>query len=392
MKKFISILISIVLLLNVITSTYAWSFKKQNNVTRKVTNLNKLGLKSLHEKVNELPLSKMPSMGVIPAKVDYSSKMPPVGDQGNQGSCVAWAAGYYYKGYQEAKDWGWSVTYSGNLFSPAFIYNQINGGQDGGAYINKAFELLQIKGDCREKHMTYNENDYTTQPNATQIKNASYYKAEYVYSISDGDVPSLKNWLASGDLAVLAIPVSYDFDMIGNDLADGNKDIYDVFDPNSYRGNHAICLVGYDDSKQAFKFVNSWSTSWGLNGYGWISYDLIQSYGWDANVQVDEDNGHKITFKSVSRYYNNGAGSQWSYQVRKTNSSGTLISKGKYIYTTLDKVWIKVVEDDGATKYDDIAIKTTTLKNGDNAIYLTVYETSNKSKYAKWKFIINKRD
>ena len=25
----------------------------------------------------------------------------------------------------------------------------------------------------------------------------------------------------------------------------------------------------------AFKFINSWGTGWGLNGYGWMSYDLI---------------------------------------------------------------------------------------------------------------------
>lgn len=42
-------------------------------------------------------------------------------------------------------------------------------------------------------------------------------------------------------------------------------------------GWHAICLVGFDDSRQAFKFINSWGFLWGLGGYGYISYDMFLS-------------------------------------------------------------------------------------------------------------------
>jgi len=47
-------------------------------------------------------------------------------------------------------------------------------------------------------------------------------------------------------------------------------------------GGHAVAIVGYDDSKQAFKIANSWGTGWGVNGYGWISYQLFQ----DAHFSV----------------------------------------------------------------------------------------------------------
>jgi hypothetical protein len=40
-------------------------------------------------------------------------------------------------------------------------------------------------------------------------------------------------------------------------------------------GGHAVCLCGYDDSERAFKFRNSWGTTYGNNGYGYISYDLF---------------------------------------------------------------------------------------------------------------------
>lgn len=48
---------------------------------------------------------------------------------------------------------------------------------------------------------------------------------------------------------------------------------------------HAICLCGYDDRIQAFKFKNSWGTHdssgvpYGNNGYAYISYAAVQLYG-----------------------------------------------------------------------------------------------------------------
>lgn len=48
-----------------------------------------------------------------------------------------------------------------------------------------------------------------------------------------------------------------------------------------------MCVVGYDDSKKAVKIINSWGTSWGINGYGWISYDLIKNQSLEAYVMTD---------------------------------------------------------------------------------------------------------
>ena len=38
---------------------------------------------------------------------------------------------------------------------------------------------------------------------------------------------------------------------------------------------HAILIVGYDDNRQAFKFLNSYGDIWGDNGFGWISYSVF---------------------------------------------------------------------------------------------------------------------
>jgi len=37
--------------------------------------------------------------------------------------------------------------------------------------------------------------------------------------------------------------------------------------------NHAVTLVGWDDSKNAWLIKNSWGTDWGEGGYMWIAYN-----------------------------------------------------------------------------------------------------------------------
>jgi Papain family cysteine protease len=37
--------------------------------------------------------------------------------------------------------------------------------------------------------------------------------------------------------------------------------------------NHAVMIIGWDDTKQAWLMRNSWSTAWGDSGYAWIKYD-----------------------------------------------------------------------------------------------------------------------
>jgi C1A family cysteine protease len=42
------------------------------------------------------------------------------------------------------------------------------------------------------------------------------------------------------------------------------------------KGLHAIVIVGFDDSKQAFEIRNSYGDGWGQQGYGYLSYEYLK--------------------------------------------------------------------------------------------------------------------
>lgn len=59
-----------------------------------------------------------------------------------------------------------------------------------------------------------------------------------------------------------------------------------VFNENA-RGSstHAVNIVGWDNSKQAWLIKNSWGTGWGMNGYMWIKWGSNRIGDWTMWVE-----------------------------------------------------------------------------------------------------------
>lgn len=52
-------------------------------------------------------------------------------------------------------------------------------------------------------------------------------------------------------------------------------------------GVHCVCLVGYDNHKQRFIFLNSWGSKWGRRGLGFLPYSYLPSRfleGWIVTI------------------------------------------------------------------------------------------------------------
>jgi len=205
----------------------------------------------------------------LPSDVDLSQNFPAIGYQGMQNSCVAWAVGYAVKSYQEKIEHGWAYSKK-TLFSPAYIYNQINHGKDSGSAISEAMGLLVNQGAATFATMPYNPKDYWSKPNAKAQKEAKKFREKKYARIDGSDIATVKSYLAQGVPVVFGMSIDDAFYTLNK-----KHPVYDA-PGGGYYGGHAMALVGYDDHKYggAFKVFNSWSTDWGDNGYAWITYQL----------------------------------------------------------------------------------------------------------------------
>jgi len=225
--------------------------------------------------------SSFASESKLPSSVDLSAYLPTPGNQGMQGSCVAWSVAYAYKSFHEKIERGWDFS-DKTIFSPAYIYNQIhldNSPTGGGSYIHEALELVKSQGVATLSKMPYDPNNYKRMPSEEARREASLYKAKGWERVAVDDVTGLKKVLASGNTIVIGMTIYENFYNYRGGL-------YNSFSGKNM-GGHAMLVVGYDDSKNAFKIQNSWGTYWGDKGYAWVDYNVFKTLVKQAYVMYD---------------------------------------------------------------------------------------------------------
>ena len=205
---------------------------------------------------------------------DLSALLPRVGSQGQQGSCVGWATGYYLKSFQEnLEEQNNGEPIFNNEMSPAYVYNQIKVGScDDGSQIPDALDLVLNSGIVTIEEMPYNQNECSTLPTSEQNILAAENKI-FSYSYLDGDIlfDQAKAFLLNNTPIVIAISIDDDFFGVIDENGDA---VYREF--GEVDGAHAMLVVGYDDNRNAFKAVNSWGKNWGNDGFVWIDYGAFK--------------------------------------------------------------------------------------------------------------------
>jgi hypothetical protein len=204
----------------------------------------------------------------LPSAVDLSKDFPRPGDQGNQSSCVGWASAYALKTYQERVETGWSLEAAEHRFSPAYIYNQINRGQDHGSWIDDALNLIVDQGVATLAQTPYDDRDFLTQPSAAARQEASEFKG-LRWKTANG-VLEIKDALANRLPVVVAVWVYEDMQRLR-----GPDSVYNTFG-GALKGKHAVTITGYDDQRYggAFRIINSWGQGYGDGGYFWLPYTV----------------------------------------------------------------------------------------------------------------------
>lgn len=226
----------------------------------------------------------------LPSSYSLRKYCPTPGDQGIYGTCVGWATAFAARTITENVNNGWTDESKKDqeTFSPIFVYARIKPENDKncreGTYIHKALELMKTVGVPKYNQFDVDCASYVP---PSLLNSAKKYKIDDYYRLFDPDeftwrkVNATKKAISQDRPVIISMRCYKSF----NDFSTRWNGLMDI-----YQGNHALCVVAYDDSKYggAFQVMNSWGTLWGDDGFGWITYNDFKKqarYGFEMYVK-----------------------------------------------------------------------------------------------------------
>lgn len=227
------------------------------------------------------------------SSVDLRQWCSPIENQGGLGSCTANAAMGVVE-YFERRSCGRHVDGS-RLFVYKTTRNLIGVTGDTGAWLRNAMGALTLCGVPHERYWPYTDADpdFDVEPPQFVYAVADNFEALKYFAhdplnaniARPAVLKSVKDYLAAGVPSMYGFfgYPSFDSGNVPGDVPLPTKDEL-AGDP---AWGHAIVAVGYDDARKiknpinnktttgALLFRNSWGTTWGDQGYGWMPYDYL---------------------------------------------------------------------------------------------------------------------
>jgi C1A family cysteine protease len=231
----------------------------------------------------------------------------PVMNQGNCGSCVAFAS---VASLEARFRINMGPLWANPTFSTQQLFDCGGGACDYGWTAESAASFLQKKGIVDNACSPYLSGSTGEDIECSAIKCADQNKR--TFKISDFTTPSSWGGNAEKIKAALKAGPLVTTMLVYSDFLTYSGGIYKHVTGNR-EGGHAISLVGFNDLEKYWIIRNSWGTSWGENGF--------------ARVAYDDDSGV--------------AGSTWAYNIIPDKSYFTIITPNEHSYVT-GKTEIKV--------------------------------------------------
>jgi len=222
-------------------------------------------------------LPQMNIQEVLPASIDWRNKdgrnwVSPILNQGNCGSCVAFAA----IGVLETQLNISALLPNMNIrLSPSHLFSCGGGGCDFGWMPESAARQLMKTGVTDEACMPYTSGatgqDVACSATCADVNQRTYRIANYTTPTSYAkNVTAIKQALQKGPL-MTSLSVYADFMSYAGGVYKHTT--------GDYLGGHAISIVGYDDASQSFIIRNSWGEDWGESGFGHVAYSDSSGVG-----------------------------------------------------------------------------------------------------------------
>jgi hypothetical protein len=213
----------------------------------------------------------------LPASVDLTPYAMPVGNQGDVGSCAAWASDYTALGYWENRE-----GIAGGGLEPMYTYSQVTGGVDDGSTIEGNLAIDKQQGVDNQADYSQGNFDYWDMPTVAETAHAANWKltsyADLAVDPSSSSTvtqQSIEAALAAGDPVVIGLPVYDNFFYV----TAANNGYYDSIS-GGLAGYHAITALGYNSSGLVIE--NSWGSGWGNGGFATLGWDFVNGYVFDA--------------------------------------------------------------------------------------------------------------
>jgi len=225
----------------------------------------------------------------MPEQASLEQYCPTPGDQGEHGTCVAFANGYgiatlLYAKTHDIKDQAVIDKY---VFSPSYLYDLIKDSTDfecqyGSDPIMAVLTLMNM-GTPFIRTVPYScDVNFSTEAVSEAlkytIKDASVLFAPGEYEKTPQEMIDMtKKSILEGSPVSGGFHLPESFFKIKTDVwtSDPNE-----VDKDWKHNGHAMAVVGFDDNKYggAFRILNSWGTAWADKGYVWMRYDDYSRY------------------------------------------------------------------------------------------------------------------
>lgn len=192
--------------------------------------------------------------------------LSPVKMQGSCGSCWAFTSAAVYEANFKIRNGEILDISEQNILDCAVDQSGRNAGSCNGGWYGGVFDFFSKKYAVTEDADPYKG----AVESCRKSQKTKYRVAAWGYVRPDFSVPSvkeIKEALCKFGPVAACVKVTPAFQAYSGGIFDEHAV---VSGPNDI--NHAITIVGWDDSRKAFLIKNSWSERWGENGYMWIEY------------------------------------------------------------------------------------------------------------------------